>query len=575
MTVLVTSYNQNTVPVPVASPVATVASSSPFTLEGARRWTDGKLYVDVTLANEDGEWRDSITADGRGVEVGAVSLARASGQDLQRVAGGLSRVVSDAVQAANTVSGEDLSDPGRLATAFLQRERGSAAADTLKFWRGEWYRWDKGRFTVVEPKEINAELWAAIQAEYTQGKTLGSGNARQGKRLTVTNDLRNNVKSALESLALVKGSIEQPSWLGTSAPFPAEEMLAAKNGLIHVLSVANGQKVLMPSTPAFFTSMALDYDIDFNAPSPKEWLDFLTSLWGNDIDSIQTLQEWFGYCLLPDTSLQKILFMLGVPRSGKGTIAKVLSALVGRDNVAGPTLSSLASSFGLWPLLGKSLAIINDARLSGRSDQSVVVERLLSISGEDSLSVDRKNLTAVTVKLPARLMLISNELPKLTDVSGALGSRLLMLRLSKSWEGKEDPDLVKRFYPELPGILLWAIEGLRRLKSRGRFSQPPSGQALLDQMKELASPIQTFVSENCELDPKAEITKYALYQAYKLWAEDRNLSPGSAATFGRDLSAAFPDIVDYRPNKKGSPRQRAYQGINLQADAILSQTLGY
>ena len=37
-----------------------------------------------------------------------------------------------------------------------------------------------------------------------------------------------------------------------------------------------------------------------------------------------------------------------------------------RENVAGPTLSSLAGDFGLAPLLGKPLAVISDARLNGR-----------------------------------------------------------------------------------------------------------------------------------------------------------------------------------------------------------------
>ena len=66
-------------------------------------------------------------------------------------------------------------------------------------------------------------------------------------------------------------------------------------------------------------------------------------------------------------------------------------ALIGIENTVGPTLASLAESFGLSPLIGKPLAIIGDARLSAKSDRSAVTERLLSISGEDTLSCNRKN----------------------------------------------------------------------------------------------------------------------------------------------------------------------------------------
>ena len=77
--------------------------------------------------------------------------------------------------------------------------------------------------------------------------------------------------------------------------------------------------------------------------------------------------------------LHKILLLVGPTRAGKGVIARILGALVGAENVAGPTLSSLNGDFGLAPLLGKTLAVVSDARLNGRGAH-VVVERLLSIS---------------------------------------------------------------------------------------------------------------------------------------------------------------------------------------------------
>ena len=99
--------------------------------------------------------------------------------------------------------------------------------------------------------------------------------------------------------------------------------------------------------------------------------------------------------------------------------------------MAGPTLSSLAGDFGLAPLLGKPLAVISDARLSGRGNH-VVVERLLSISGEDFLTVNRKYREQWTGQLPTRFMLISNELPQLGDASAAIANRFIPLLLDGS-----------------------------------------------------------------------------------------------------------------------------------------------
>src|SRR5205823_5393204 len=130
----------------------------------------------------------------------------------------------------------------------------------------------------------------------------------------------------------------------------------------------------------------------------------LSSVWPDDPEAIGTLQEWFGYLLTPDTRQQKILFMVGPRRGGKGTVARVLRELVGADNLAGPTLGSLATNFGLSSLLGKSVAVISDARMSGRTDSAAVTERLLSISGEDTLTIDRKHRDPLTVKLPTRVV---------------------------------------------------------------------------------------------------------------------------------------------------------------------------
>jgi len=70
-----------------------------------------------------------------------------------------------------------------------------------------------------------------------------------------------------------------------------------------------------------------------------------------------------------------------------------------------------------------------------------VVERLLSISGEDTLMVNRKYKQQWTGKLPTRLHVISNELPKLGDASQAIVGRIVLLLLSRSWLHKEDHGL--------------------------------------------------------------------------------------------------------------------------------------
>ena len=104
------------------------------------------------------------------------------------------------------------------------------------------------------------------------------------------------------------------------------------------------------------------------------------------------------------------------------------------------------------------------------------MERLLSITGEDMLTVDRKFRDRGTGKLPTRFVVLSNELPRFHDSSGAIANRLLILQMTESFLGREDRTLDDRLRAELPGILAWALEGLDRLLRNGRFTVPRSSE---------------------------------------------------------------------------------------------------
>jgi putative DNA primase/helicase len=227
-----------------------------------------------------------------------------------------------------------------------------------------------------------------------------------------------------------------------------------------------------------------------------------------------------------------------------------------------PTLSGLSDQFGISPLLGKTAAIISDARLSGRTDAATVAERLLSISGEDAQTIPRKFLPDVTAKLLVRFMILTNELPKLGDSSGALPGRMILLRLTESWYGREDPALTEKLLAELPGILLWAIAGWQRLRIRGRFIQPDAGKGMIGELADLASPVGAFARERCNVAPGCQIERSILFDAWKGWCNEQGREhPGDAATFGRNLRAAVPSIGDAQPRSDTGERIRVYEGI--------------
>jgi putative DNA primase/helicase len=301
-----------------------------------------------------------------------------------------------------------VTDPHYLAGTFLEKYTDENEGVYIKFWNDEWWRWKEGAYRKVPIGEFRAELTAHIKEEFenehlarlaelahfSQSKSDDDTSDEEDKRpelKAVTVPIVTNALGALAGMTMLPSTVDQPAWLADS-PFPARDVLACRNGLIHLPSLVQKRNHFHKPTPQFFSCTILCYDFDPKAQKPITWLNFLRQLWPDDPQSIQLLQEWFGYCLLPDTRQQKILIVVGPKRSGKGTIGKVLKGLLGSDNVTAPSLSSLGSPFGLWPLLGKLLAIVSDARLSGRNDIAQLVENLLRLSGEDPVDVHRKFL---------------------------------------------------------------------------------------------------------------------------------------------------------------------------------------
>ena len=270
------------------------------------------------------------------------------------------------------------------------------------------------------------------------------------------------VANAIESLQVVghlAQRVDQPAWLGEAGDRPpAREMVAMENGVLHLPT-----RTLFPHTPAFFSEHALPFAYEVDARPPERWLGFLAELWPDDEQSPLTLAEIIGYLLSGRTDLQKIFGLVGPKRAGKGVIARVISGLLGVHNTAAPTLSSLTTGFGLAPLVGKPLATISDARLGSRADNLIAVERLLSISGEDYITVDRKYRDAWTGKLPTRFLILTNEIPHFTDASGALASRFVLLTLTRSFYGHEDPLLTDRLLRRGPRDLQLGAPGARTI----------------------------------------------------------------------------------------------------------------
>jgi putative DNA primase/helicase len=442
----------------------------------------------------------------------------------------------------------------RLAELYLEENRMHGLPAMIR-WAGSWWRFDAGRYRAMDDEQVRADLWRVLDRVDVERITK-TGNIELVP-LAVTGSMVSNVAGALGSV-MPSHRGDAPQWIERTFRDPDPVYLVpCKNGLLDLR-----ERELLPMTPRMFATSMVAAPWRHNPQPCPTWLTFLEQLWGDDAEMIRTLQEMFGYLLTADTSQQKLFALIGPKRSGKGTIARVLKALLG-DAVVNPTLSGLEDRFGLAPLIGKSLAILGDARIGARTDQAKVVERVLSLSGEDALTIDQKFKDAVTVRLRARVLWISNEVPRLYDSGGALASRFILLRMTHGFYGQEDTGLEAKLQAELPGIFQWAVAGWASLHARGHFVQPAAGAETIADMEAIGTPHLIFVREVCALGGDRRIAVQELYERWVEWCKAGGREPGNRERFGADLKAVCPHIIVVQPKRPDGTRYRAYEGIGL------------
>jgi putative DNA primase/helicase len=453
-----------------------------------------------------GEW-DAIARDARKQAKEAAKAAAEVG----------ARLAAHQQLAAKREAGQLLPPPH--APIDVARELAASLPAPAKWWRGDFYLWDGTRYRVWRDEAVDNWLYGRTADAYFEG----SGDDAGPKPWRP-----NENRIAGVAHALSRGVLYHASEFETD---DSPSQVACANG---VYDVATGE--LLPHTPQRFNLQSVPFPYDADAVAPS-WATFLDDALPKDAQLF--LQEWFGYVLSGRTDLEKIANLVGPPRSGKGTIATVLEALIGGENVASPSMPSLVGTFGEQPLIGKTLAVFSDISWQHR-DIVTGVEILKAISGQDTRDVNRKNREIWHGRLGVRFMIMGNDMPKFTDASGALAGRMIHVQFTRSVAGREDPTLKPRLVEELAGILNWALDGLRRLGANGRFTVPQTSAELAAEVRRQQSPVQGFLDDRCAFTEAARPTPLdELYPVYRAWAKDADVERVlDRERFSRALSSA-------------------------------------
>jgi len=450
-------------------------------------------------------------------------------------------------------------DPMATARKFVKRYyTAPCELQTLVNHKETFLEYQGGQYHIRSKSNMRVALWRLLEKSRRAGDDSESGSSL----IKPNTRMVNGILDALEAVTAID-DVDTPFWLlpPPDSRFIANQMLVLSNGILHIPT-----KSLISHTPAYLTLSSSSASFDATAPAPTQWLKFLDEVFTSDAEAIKTLQEFMGYCLTHDTRFQKIGFLHGPKRSGKGTIIRIMEHLLGASATASMTMASLSKDFGKQILLGKMLATFPDARFGSAKDANQIVESLLSISGEDSVNIGRKFTSDWSGRLHCKFLIASNDAPEFQDSSGSLLSRFVVICTKRSFLNSEDLYLEGKLVTELSGILNWALAGYSALYERSKFVLPTSSQPLIRTMEDSGSLVQAWLNRYAVLGQEEVAARSKVLNVWEHWCtEIRGMksAPG-AARLRIMLQSAVPgfDGDGGRPIIDGR-RAYVYKGLRL------------
>jgi putative DNA primase/helicase len=470
--------------------------------------------------------------------------------------------------------------PFDIADIYVELRRTRGNVHTLRHWNDSYWEWreDTNSYQLLGDGELRADITTFLKNDVVLYKSETETTEPNSWHISNTFDALRGI------VHLGANRVSPPQFLREEDEVCSGRLIAVANGLLELST-----ETLYPATPSYFNLHAISAAYDRHAECPN-WITFLNQVWPDDRESIDCLQEWFGYLLESRNDQQKALLIKGPKRAGKGTIAKMVAALKGRA-AAKIDLTDLSDNFGVEQLIGKSVAIIPEARQDRKDPRlAVAMGRILGITGGDRAGVQRKYKSTFEPGVEPVFLVFCNILPVFPDSSGAVANRFVPLCIFQSFFGREDISLFEeKLKPEVSGVLNWAIKGWRRLQDRGRFVVPSSASGLLESFEEMSNSLSRFFAEKLTIVNSADLpTKFdsrekgflldktEFYTVYVEWAKSRELKPKPYDFFYREISAMGID-ADFRwdpmttttRRRNGTKAQRWVRGIKLigQAEA--------
>lgn len=305
-----------------------------------------------------------------------------------------------------------------------------------------------------------------------------------------------------------------------------------------ILQIENGIVSKIPKNKELFITYELPYNYEPEATCVK-FLIFLNQV-VPDISTQNLLAEYIGYLFIRNGSksikAEKILILFGSGANGKSVFGEIIKALLGIFNVSAYSLQQLTAEKGHHRAEIENKLLNLGTEIGSKLD----ADTLKKLASGESIEAERKYKNPFIMDNYAKMIFNCNQLPKDVEHTEAYFRRFLIVPFNVTIpEEKQDKELINKIVStELPGILNWALSGLNRLLSQGKFTVSKESQETLKRYKIDTDPVLLFLEElNIVKSNDSYYTLKALFDAYNEFSSEYRFKSITKQTFKARLIA--------------------------------------
>jgi len=380
---------------------------------------------------------------------------------------------------------------------------------------------------------------------------------------------------AKATIHMVQEILEHLKWNS----FIDREQFNKYNGYIPVenslLNLETGERKDFTPEEIFTFKIPMKYDKTADCPKFKKWLSEVQTP-----DNILTLQEYFGYCLIPELPFHISMWFIGGGRNGKGTLIRTLEDIVGKENCCYVPVGLLSGdrNFCEAEFYGKLVNISSEPSVK-KEFETPIFQKL---TGDDYVQAEVKlKQKRISFRSYAKFFIIGNRYPKVHDITDAFRERIIVMKWMKQYKaGEGQIKHIERTWlkdeTERSGILNWMLEGLQRLMKNDKFTLTATQREMMLDFERASDSIAAWIHDRLEITKETKDnyhTREDLVKDYMDYCEEWGIFTCKNNTVYERLRNT-PKIRETRItiNKK---QERVWSGLKLKPQTTDDSTNTY